>query len=156
MAVTTDAAAQDLAILARNLRDAGETGLRRDLVKGIKDAADTIPPVVRRQLPGFMPAQYAAVLNPDLDMGTSVHTSVGAPGVSVYVRPRGRRKRKLPRLDRGILTHPLFGDRQHWYDQTDGVRPGFFSGPVEDAVPRVRADMEAAIERVKDQLWEGV
>jgi|SRR6516162_9488893 hypothetical protein len=153
MAVTTDAAAQDLATLARNLRDAGETGLRRDLLAAIKHAAATIPPVVRVQLPDRMPDRYAAVLGPDLDMGSSTRTTGTEIGVSVYARPRGRKKRKLPRLDYGILTHPLFGDRKYWYDQA--ITRGFFSGPVEDAAPRVRADMIDAIDHTSDELWRG-
>ena len=163
MAVTTDAAAQDLAVLARNLRDAGETGLRRELQAAIRDAAATIPPVVRAELPQRLPDRYAAVLDPDLDMGSSTRTTGTEIGVSVYVRPRGRKKRKLPRLDTGILWHPVFGSylvpRRQWEWAEQGlpsVQPGFFSDPVEDAAPRVRADMIAAIGRVDDELWRGV
>jgi hypothetical protein len=163
MAVTTDAAAQDLAVLARNLRDAGETGLRRELQAAIRHAAATIPPVVRAELPERLPARYAAVLEPDLDMGSSTRTTGTEIGVSVYARPGGRKKRKLPRLDLGILWHPVFGDylvpRRLWEWAEQGlpsVRPGFFSGPVEDAAPRVRADMIAAIDRVDGELWRGV
>jgi hypothetical protein len=162
MAVTTDAAAQDLAVLARNLREAGETGLRRDLTAAIKHAADTIPPVVRAQLPDRMPDRYAAVLDPDLDMGSSTRTTGTEIGVSVYARPRGRKKRKLPRLDAGILWHPVFGSylvpRRQWEWAEQGapsVLPGFFSGPVDDAAPRVRGDMIAAIDRVNSELWRG-
>jgi hypothetical protein len=163
MAVTTDAAAYDLAVLARNLRDAGETGLRRELQAAIRDAAATIPPVVRAELPQRLPDRYAAVLDPDLDMGSSTRTTGTEIGVSVYVRPRGRKKRKLPRLDTGILWHPVFGSylvpRRQWEWAEQGlpsVQPGFFSDPVEDAAPRVRADMIAAIGRVDDELWRGV
>src|SRR5262252_9588515 len=99
MATTTDAAARDLAELAGNLREIGETGLRRDLLAAIRHAADSIPPAVRRELPERLPDRYAAVLDPDLDMGSSVRTTGTDVGVWEYARPRGRKKRKLPRLD---------------------------------------------------------
>jgi hypothetical protein len=35
------------------------------------------------------------------------------------------------------------------------VLPGFFSGPVEDAAPRVRRDMIDAIDHTSDELWRG-
>jgi hypothetical protein len=155
MAATTNTAARDLAELAANLREIGDTGLRRELTAAIRHAAAGIPPVVRAGLPLHMPARYAGVLDPDLDMGSSTRTTGTEVGVSVYARNRGPKRRKLPRLDFGILAHPLFGDRQHWYDQADGVREGFFSGPVEAAAPRVRADIEAAISDIGDQVWRG-
>jgi hypothetical protein len=157
MAVTTDAAARDLAELAANLRDLGDRGLQKDLRDAIRRAAATIPPVVRAGLAQYMPDRYAAVLNPDLDMGSSTRTTGTDIGVSVYVRPRGLRKRKLPRLDFGILAHPLFGDRERWfYQELPSVQSGFFSDPVEDAEPRVRADIEAAVSRIRDEVWKGV
>jgi len=163
MATTTDAAARDLAELAGNLREIGETGLRRDLLAAIRHAADSIPPAVRRELPERLPDRYAAVLDPDLDMGSSVRTTGTDVGVWEYARPRGRKKRKLPRLDAGILWHPVFGSylvpRRQWEWREQGppsVLPGFFSDPVEDAAPRVRADIQAAMDRLNGEVWRGV
>jgi hypothetical protein len=58
----------------------------------------------------------------------------------------GLKKRKLARSDAGILTHPLFGDRDHWYDQH--VTPGWFTRPCEDAAPRVRQEVIDALDNV--------
>ena len=162
MAATTDQAALDLAELAQNLRDIGETGLRKELVTSIRHAADTIPPVVRAQLKPRLPDRYAEILNADLDMGNYVHTSAYDVGVWAWARPRVK-QRRLPRLDAGVLWHPVFADRTAprrtwtWREQgLPSVRPGFFSGPVEDAEPRVRDDIIAAIGRVRDEVWKGV
>ena len=162
MAAATDQAALDLAELAQNLRDIGETGLKRELVTSIRHAADSIPPAVRRGLIPRLPNRYAAVLDADLDMGNYVHTSAADVGVWEYARPRVK-QRRLPRLNAGVLWHPVFADRTAprrtwtWREQgLPSVRPGFFSGPVEDATPRVRDDIEAAISRVRDEVWKGV
>ena len=162
MATTTDEAALDLAKLGQNLREIGATGLKKDLVAAIKDAADTIPPTVRRGLIPRLPDRYAAILDEDLDMGNYVHTSTADPGVWEYARPRVK-QRRLPRLDSGILWHPVFADRtaprRTWtwrIQELPSVQPGFFSDPVEDAAPRVREDIIAAIDRINDEVWAGV
>jgi hypothetical protein len=62
--------------------------------------------------------------------------------------------RKLRNLDEGRLTHPLWGDREHWHTQTgtaQGVTPGWFSGPAEAATPRVRAAIERALDDVAER-----
>jgi hypothetical protein len=163
VAVTVDAFAADLAEVAANLRAAAETGLRRELTKAIKDAAGTIPPRVRAELKPHLPDRYAETLDADLNMGVSVRTGARDPAVTVWARPRSRRRRALARLDRGLLGHPVFGMRSEtnprlwaaWEYQRGSVRPGFFTGPARDAAPRVRAEIEAALERVKDEIWKG-
>jgi len=154
-----NALAVELAELARNLRQAGDEGLRRELVSGIKDAADPIPGEIRRQLPDFLPDRYAEVLNADMQISVSVRTGGTGQGVSVVApeRMRGKaQRRRITRLNAGILAHPLFGDRERWFSQTDGVTRGFFDKPAEDSAPRVRAEIEKALDRVKDEIYKGI
>lgn len=154
---TVDALADDLAALARSLRDAGDEGLRREVTSAIRRAAGTIPPAIRAGMADRHPRRYFdGTLRADTQIGVRVQAGTSGT-VSVYARTRGtpRHQRKLRRLDEGFLTHPLFGDRDHqWY--TQAVTPGWFTQPAGDAQPRVRREIEDALDRVKDQIWAGV
>ena len=70
--------------------------------------------------------------------------------VSVYAQSRTG-TRKLKRLDAGLLTHPVFGNREKWVTQegaAQGMVPGWFTGPCEAEESRVRGELEQALEDV--------
>lgn len=161
--------AQAFQILARHLKDAGEGGLRRELSAGIRDAAQPVLTQIRGELPGYMPDRYATTLDADLKLSVSqriggtatagIQIRATAPTVTGSLSPRARRSltgRKLKRLEAGLLTHPLFGDREHWYTQTGGMKPGFFTGPVERSAPQMRDAVLAAMRRVAGQVTRKV
>ena len=111
-----------------------------------------MPDLIRAGLKPNLPDRYAGTLAADLDIKT-----IARPGsattdavVSVYAQSRTG-TRKLKRLDAGLLTHPVFGNREVWRTQEgagQGVEPGWFTGPAEDAAPRVRAGLERALKDV--------
>jgi hypothetical protein len=143
-------AASELESIARHLRRAGETELVRELTRGMRDAVGSVPDDIRAGLRPKLPDVYAAALDADLRIGISVRTNERNPGVSITGTPLAK-ARKLRNLDEGRLTHPLYGDREHWFTQVgaaQGVEPGWFTGPAEAAAPRVRAAIERALEDV--------
>lgn len=142
--------ASELESIARHLRFAGQVDLVKSLQRAVTDAASPVKDDIRSALSDYMPKRYAATLGADLKLGTSSRLSGGNPGVSVWGRG-GVRGRKLRRLDAGILTHPVFGDRSRWIDQTDGMTRGFFTGPAEKAAPRVREAIIAALNDVSER-----
>lgn len=145
-------------VLAARLKETGATGLRRELGNAINDAAKPALEDVRRGLPDHMPDRYAEVLDNDLQL-TITKRAVSSPGVRITARNRGLggvQRRRLNRLEGGVLAHPLFGNRRHWFDQTDGVTAGFFSGPLQDAQPQVRDAIIAAMIRIADKLTRKV
>lgn len=160
--------ADELELIARHLRRAGDFDLVRELTAGMRRGAQAAPPLIRANLIPALPDNYAETLDADLDITVSVRTSDANPGVSVTAKARGintsspgpliregappsRRKkgRKLRRLDAGLLTHPVFGDREVW--RTQQVRPGWFTGPCQDAAPKVRAELEKALHDVSEK-----
>ena len=138
-------AAAELEALAFRLRRAGDTELLREVTRAMRDAVEPVQDDIRAGLVPHLPNPYAAALDEDLRLGVSVRTTDRDPGVAVTGQARGK-VRRLRSLDAGILHHPLFGSREHWYAQE--VQPGWFTGPAEAAGPRVRAAIERALEDV--------
>ncbi|MBO0813568.1 MAG: hypothetical protein J2P30_00205 [Actinobacteria bacterium] len=150
--------------LARALKEAGETGLRRELTKAFQDAAR---PLARRiaseeNLKPLMPDRYAEILAEDLAITISQRTGATYPGV--YLRAKGRtRSRHVKRLNEGILTHPVFGRPEAeaaasahgrgWTWVSQKIRPGYFDDPVRASGPEVRRQIEAALRRVIDKIY---
>jgi len=148
-------AATELEALAFRLRRAGDVELLQAVTKAMRAGVVPVQAEIRAGLVPHLPNRYAATLDADVRIGTSVRTAGGDPGVSVTGTPAGK-TRKLRDLDAGRLTHPLFGDREHWYTQEEpSVRPGWFTGPAEAAGPRVRAGIERALADVADKAANG-
>ena len=144
-------AATELEALAFRLRRAGEEELLREVTKAMRDAAEPVPGEIRAGLAPHLPNRYAADLDADVRLGVNVRTGQSDPGVSVTGQATGK-ARRLRTLDAGILHHPLWGDREHWFRQGEpSVRPGWFSGPAEAAGPRVRDGIEKALADVADR-----
>jgi hypothetical protein len=148
---------EQLRALAIRLKDAGDEGkgLRRELMKQLDDAAK---PLVREiadlaHLKPYMPARYAGVLAGDLAVG-SQRIFASNPRVSIRAKARAHR-RKVRQVDAGILQHPLFGDRERWFRQTDGMRPGFFTDPCERATPQIREHVLAALTETEKKITSG-
>jgi hypothetical protein len=138
--------ASELEAAAVRLRRAGQDDLARELTAAMRRAVQPVPGRIRDGLDAHLPNHYADDLNAGIDIKTIARSNGVTDAVAtVYAQSRGG-VRKLRNLDRGLLTHPLFGDREHWYTQEmPSVRPGWFTGPCQDAAPRVRAELEKAL-----------
>jgi hypothetical protein len=143
-------AASELEALAYRLRLAGDE-LARELTQAMRRGVDPAREEIRAALPHLLPKRYAAVIEEDVRLGINVRTSQSDPGVSLTAATTSGRARKLRYLDEGRLTHPLFGDREHWYTQdgpAEGVLPGWFTGPAEASGDRVRRELGRALEDI--------
>lgn len=148
--------AQAFQILAAHLKETGDGGLLRELQKSIRDAA---APVARQignvdHLRDYMPDRYADVLAADLRVTTSARAGGLSPGVTVLARAptTGRGGRKIRQRNTGVITHPLFSDKQRWFTQTAGMKPGFFDDPARDSAPQVRDAVLAAMRDTCDKI----
>lgn len=141
-----DTTSAQLEAAAARMRALGLGELERELGNAIQQATEGIPEKIRSGLIPRLPNRYAETLDADL----SIRTERRGGTVSIVGRPRGAKKRKLRRLDQGILEHPLYGNRRHWYRQA--VEPGWFTRPIEDDKERMRGEIEAALQRVVDRL----
>lgn len=154
MADLSDAAAE-FRDLAKNLREIGEEGLRRELFKAVDDAAQPLADEIGNvtHLRADMPDRYADVLARDLRITTHKTTGGANPGVTILIRAPtvGRGGRKVRQRNAGVITHPLFGNKERWFTQTAGMRPGFVDGPVERAGPQVVEKIMEAIRRIGEK-----
>lgn len=144
---------EQLRMLAARLKAAGKEGqgLRKELLKELEAAAKPLAREIASapRLRPYMPDRYADVLAADL--AVTVRRELSAdPRVLVTARGRSH-KRKVVQVEDGILVHPVFaqGPRRRWNwkngRQTAGMKPGWFSDPVQAAGPDVR---ERALEAV--------
>ena len=148
--------ASELEAIAFRLRAAGQHDLARELNAAMRRGVQPVPGMIRAGLRPHLPDPYAEVLDADLDIKTITRNSGGDAVVSVYAQTRSGKGRKLTRLERGVLEHPLCGDREHWYKQGEpSVHPGWFNGPCKDDAPRVRAELEQALRDVADKASKG-
>lgn len=149
--------ASELESLARNLRRAGDGELVDELRKAMRDAVTPVKADILAGLRPRLPDPYADILAGDLNLRVSVVTSERDPRVTLSAQAAGitgagrttRGRRRVRRLDGGILEHPLFGDRSHWYKQDVG--PGFFTQPALAAFSRVREACARALEDVENK-----
>jgi hypothetical protein len=140
-----------LALLAARLKEAGKQGLKRELQKNIRDAAQPLAEKIASlgHLEPYMPDRYAAVLAEDLGVRVQNRFSGTSPGVMVRAQAR-ERKRKVARLDVGLINHPVYarGARATWSwsnNQTGGMKAGFFTDPCRDATPQIRSKVLEAM-----------
>lgn len=147
--------AAELRRLARQCRDIGRQDLVRKLYRGFNRAVRPFDREVREELPVHTPGAYTGELDGSLKIRASTKTVGSGVGVSVVGTAMGRAKeRDLPAVDRGVLRHPLFGDRRFWF--TTSVVPGFFTGPPADRmIHRVEDEVERVIDEVADEIERG-
>lgn len=144
-----DELAVQLGDIRTRLQEAGETGLVRSLSNAIGRAVEPLEREIRDGLAPKLPDRYAAVIDADLEVQRRTFSDPDGARVSVYARTRGEAKRKLRRLDDGVLWHPAWGDRKSWHEQQ--VTPGWFSRPCEDSAPRVRKGIIQALNNVTER-----
>jgi hypothetical protein len=151
----------DFAALARRLKEAGETGLARELRKALKAAAAPITAEISdpEHLKAYLPDKYAATLAADVKVTTTQRGSTRRPGVRIEAAGRVR-KRKVSRLNDGTISHPAWprGPRDSWRwsdGQTAGMRAGFFDDPCEKSGPQVRDKILAAMHATAEKITRG-
>jgi hypothetical protein len=138
--------ADQLARLARQLREAGNKGLQRELGQGInralrpvkadlkQSALDTLPSA------GGLAAKVAASRFRTRRRSSARVSGIRLEAVNDYA---------LGLLDKGIVKHPVFGRGKK---VTQHIEPGWFSRPTLAAAPRVRFEIEQAMRSVARQI----
>lgn len=128
--------------------------LRADVGKRMRGALSPLKreiPAAASRLPHA--GGYAAVLAKATKVEIRI-TSAGSVKGSIKVSAAGKKEgRDVPAVNRGILRHPVFGDRSHWVRQA--VKPRFVDDPVEKAADRVAEAVRDARDDIADHILRG-
>lgn len=141
----------ELRSVQNKLRAIGDKGLGKQMGKALREAAKPLKPAVRAEALASMPSGYGPVLSRSLRFRQAVKESAHTAHVTVRVYGDGRRQRRMvPNLNRGQLRHPLYGNREFWFDQA--VRAGFVDRPFNRLKPGVAREMQRVIDDVAKQI----
>lgn len=141
----------ELRQVQNKLRAVGDKGLGKQMGKALRDAARPLQPAVRKEAVAAMPSGYGPTLSRSLRFRTAIKETAHTADVTVRVHGQGRKERRMvPALNRGRLRHPLYGNRDWWFDQR--VRSGFVDRPADRLMPEAVRQMRAVISYVADQI----
>jgi hypothetical protein len=136
--------------------------MARRLSQGIGKAVEPLEAEVRDGLRAHMPDRYADLVNAELKVTRRTFQEPDGARVTVFAQTTGHGKRRIRRLDDGILWHPTFGrfprgnPRNTWSEMTEPhVRPGWWSDATDRAAPRVRQEIVDALNDVTERLARG-
>lgn len=154
MAVIEIVGIEQLSALARDLKVAGETGLRRELFRGMQRGAKPLKPAARDAALDGLPVSGGLAARV---AGSRFSVNVRLAGRSPSIRITGKgdvgttgSQLDLSSLDRGRVRHLRWG-RRPWYNQR--IEPLWFSGRMErEADTGVRAEILLAASNVANKL----
>lgn len=129
--------------LSKALKHAGRTELRKELNKAMRVGAKPLIPKARAEALARLP-QRGGLAKQISKEPARVQTRTGKdPGVRVVV---GKKRGGARQSNRGVIRHPVFGNRERWVDQQ--VRPGWFDDTMTANAPEIRKALEQGIEDV--------
>lgn len=131
----------------RRIRAAVRGGLGNEMKAALGRAAAPLQPAVKAEVAATLPSGYAPVLAGDVAVRTTLRGGGQRADALLRVSAKGR---ALAVVNRGMLRHPLYGNRNHWYAQR--VRAGVVDRPVERMHKAVRAEFEKMVREVADRM----
>jgi len=140
--------ANELAIVARRLKQAGEGQLRRELLAGLRAGAKPLIPLAkqaaRNQLPkrGGLAARVASE-----PMSVRIRTGGRNPSVRIVTTTTDTRG-----ANRGVIRHPVFGHRDRFVSQPFPRSAGWFDQTLSREGPAVADELRRTLQKVADQL----
>lgn len=139
--------ADDFFKLSKALKGAGRGDLRKELNKGLRDAAKPLIADARKATDRLPQKGGLADLVRKSPIRVQVRTGNQTAGVRIVVADSRSGARGA---DRGVIRHPVWGDKERFVAQP--VEPGWFTEPMSNGAPKVRPELEAAQRRIVAQI----
>jgi hypothetical protein len=143
--------ADQLARLARQLKEAGDKGLQKELGQAINRALKPVKADIKQSLAETLPhrgglAKRAAATR----LTTRRRTSARTAGVRLI----GKGTLSLYHLDKGIIRHRKGGKIDA--GEVQRITPGAWTRPTEGAAPEVRRELVQAMNGIAKKIARGV
>jgi hypothetical protein len=142
--------AEQLRKLAVDLKAAGSParGLRAELLRAMRLAAKPMVEAAK--------ASARENLNVWVADGAKIAArnrvaSTNAVGMRIVATEGAA---KLEDMDKGKVRHPVYGNRKVWVDQD--IQAGWFSKPLNEAMPAVQADVLMAMNIIGRRIEKGM
>lgn len=128
--------ADEFARVARRVREVGSKELRKELYAGLNRAAKPAGPLIKANVAAKLPHRGGA----GQFFATRLRTNVkGRAGATPRVTVLSRSGHNIAAVNRGTLSHPVYGNRGVWASQP--VQPDIFTEPIERMAPQIRQEM---------------
>lgn len=135
--------------LSKALKAAGEKELRRELHTAMRRTARPLVPLVRASARANLP-QRGGLAAQVAKEPVRVKVATGrTPGVHVVVGRKGGGARAT---NRGVVSHPVFGDRSQWVTQEVPQAARWFDDVMEAQAPVVRHNLDVALAAMADEV----
>ncbi len=145
---------KQLAALALRIKAAAPTGLRVELLRGLKAGAKPLIPKVHDAAIEKLP--HGGGLNQQVaGQKVSVKVRTGAKTAGVRLTTSAP---DTAMTDSGFVRHPIFGRRGpgSWVTQQIPAAKGWWSDTLTESAPKVTPELLAAMERVSVLIQGGI
>jgi hypothetical protein len=143
--------AEDFYRLSKALKAAGRTDLRKELNKSLRAAAKPLIPQTRAAARQMLPKRGGlADAVARVPQRVQVRTGQATAGVRIVV---GKNRSAARASNRGLIRHPVFGNRQAWVEQK--VPSGWFDDTLRRSGREVLPALEQAMQDVAEKVVRG-
>jgi len=141
----------ELRYVAAKLRKAAARDLTRELRQAYRKSVRPLQREIKEEAIAVLPKRGAYNITMSKAVKTSVLGGLGRRALTVRVYARGKgEERDVRAVNAGIVRHPLFGHRKHWY--VTRVRRGFVDRAFDRVQDRILHDAADAAEKVLQEI----
>jgi hypothetical protein len=142
--------------LARDLKAAGSParGLRLELLRAMRLAGKPMADAARESARENLPKRGGLNTYVADDAKIAVRNRVAANrgvGVRIVATEGGV---NLTRMDKGMVRHPVYGNRAAWVSQT--IADGWFTKPLNERAPVAQAEIVMAMNIIGRRIEKGI
>lgn len=133
---------QSFHALATQMRAEGRKDLSKEMGAALEKAAEPVELEIKVEAEAAAPSSggYRAVLSKSLRFKVSKRAGGRTATLKLVTYAEGQSERRdIQAFDRGLLRHPLWGNRNHWY--VTPVRPGFHERGTDRAMPAMEENL---------------
>jgi hypothetical protein len=131
---------RDFVALTKRLRAAADKDLTKELSRAISKAVVPLRRDLRNSARTILPKRGGLA---ERVARTPVRVNKRTGGFEAGVRVIAVSKSQIVAINKGTVRHPLYANRQHWFNQA--VTPGWWTTPTEQIAPTVRDEIVQAI-----------